>query len=39
VPAALLELRNPYGVIKAQAWSALWIFISTFVMMWLLVFR
>ena len=39
VPAALLELRNPYGVIKAQAWSALWIFLSTFVMMWLLVFR
>jgi uncharacterized membrane protein len=29
VPAALLELRNPYGVIRAQAWSALWIFIST----------
>ena len=39
VPAALLELRNPYGVIKAQAWSALWIFLSTFLMMWLLVFR
>ena len=39
VPAALLELRNPYGVIKAQAWSALWIFASTFMMMWLLVFR
>ena len=39
VPAALLELRNPYGVIKAQAWSALWIFICTFLLMWLLVFR
>ncbi|MGB3461803.1 MAG: DUF979 family protein [Rhodanobacter lindaniclasticus] len=39
VPAALLELRNPYGVIKAQAWSAVWIFASTFTMMWLLVFR
>jgi len=26
-------------VIKAQAWSALWIFASTFTMMWLLVFR
>lgn len=39
VPAALLELRNPYGVIKAQAWSALWIFISTLLLMWLLVFR
>lgn len=39
VPAALLELRNPYGVIKAQAWSALWIFLSTLLLMWLLVFR
>jgi uncharacterized membrane protein len=39
VPAALLELRNPYGVIKAQVWSAVWIFVSTFLMMWLLVFR
>jgi len=39
VPAALLELRNPYGVIRAQAWSAFWIFIATFLAMWLLVFR
>ena len=39
VPAALLELRNPYGVIRAQAWSAAGIFIATFVTMWLLVFR
>lgn len=39
VPAALLELRNPYGVIRAQWWSAVGIFITTFVMMWLLVFR
>jgi uncharacterized membrane protein len=39
VPAALLELRNPYGVIRAQAWSALWIFSSTVLLMWLLVFR
>ncbi len=39
VPAALLELRNPYGVIRAQAWSALWIFVSTVLLMWLLVFR
>ncbi|GLQ91091.1 5-oxoproline transporter, DUF979 family subunit [Dyella acidisoli] len=39
VPAALLELRNPYGVIRAQAWSAAGIFIATFVIMWLLVFR
>ncbi|MEO7050992.1 MAG: DUF979 family protein [Rhodanobacter sp.] len=39
VPAALLELRNPYGVIKAQVWSAVWIFACTVLMMWLLVFR
>ncbi|GGA39048.1 5-oxoproline transporter, DUF979 family subunit [Dyella nitratireducens] len=39
VPAALLELRNPYGVIRAQAWSAVGIFIVTFVTMWLLVFH
>ena len=39
VPAALLELRNPYGVIRAQAWSAASIFIATFLIMWLLVFR
>jgi uncharacterized membrane protein len=39
VPAALLELRSPYGVIRAQAVSALWILVATFMMMWLLVFR
>ncbi|RDI97980.1 DUF979 family protein [Dyella solisilvae] len=39
VPAALLELRNPYGVIRAQWWSAVGIFITTFLCMWLLVFR
>ncbi|WP_238481224.1 5-oxoproline transporter, DUF979 family subunit [Dyella telluris] len=39
VPAALLELRNPYGVIRAQAWSAFGIFVATFLFMWLLVFR
>ncbi|MHA6205997.1 5-oxoproline transporter, DUF979 family subunit [Dyella soli] len=39
VPAALLGLRSPYGVIRAQLWSAVAIFIATFVMMWLLVFR
>ncbi|WP_114238212.1 5-oxoproline transporter, DUF979 family subunit [Dyella sp. C9] len=39
VPAALLELRSPYGVIRAQAWSAACIFVVTFLMMWLLVFR
>jgi uncharacterized membrane protein len=39
VPAALLELRNPYGVIRAQAWSAAGIFAATFIAMWALVFR
>jgi uncharacterized membrane protein len=39
VPAALLELRSPYGVIRAQVWSALWILLATIAMMWLLVFR
>ncbi|OOG56809.1 DUF979 family protein [Rhodanobacter sp. C03] len=39
VPAALLELRNPYGVIRAQVGSALWILAITFMLMWLLVFR
>ncbi|MBB6186691.1 DUF979 family protein [Rhodanobacter sp. MP7CTX1] len=39
VPAALLELRNPYGVIRAQVWSALMIFATNVVLMWLFVFR
>lgn len=39
VPAALLELRNPYGVIRAQYASAIAIFVATFAIMWLLVFR
>jgi len=39
VPAALLELRSPYGVIRAQAWSALAILATTFLLMWLFVFR
>lgn len=39
VPAALLELRSPYGVIRAQAWSAAAIFIVTFIAMWLLAFH
>ncbi|OOG46085.1 DUF979 family protein [Rhodanobacter sp. C01] len=39
VPAALLELRNPYGVIRTQVWSALWILAITFMLMWLLLFR
>jgi uncharacterized membrane protein len=39
VPAALLELRSPYGVIRAQVWSALAILATTIVLMWLCVFR
>ena len=39
VPAALLELRSPYGVIRAQAWTACWILLATLAMMWLLLFR
>ena len=39
VPAALLELRSPYGVIRAQAWSSLAILATTFLLMWLFVFR
>jgi uncharacterized membrane protein len=39
VPAALLELRNPYGVIRAQVGSALAILVTTIVLMWLFVFR
>ena len=39
VPAALLELRNPYGVIRAQAGRAAGIFAATFLAMWALVFR
>ena len=39
VPAALLELRSPYGVIRAQAWSAAAIFIVTVIAMWLLAFH
>ena len=39
VPAALLELRNPYGVIRAQVWSALAILVTTIVLMWLFVFH
>ncbi|MDE2156647.1 MAG: DUF979 family protein, partial [Xanthomonadaceae bacterium] len=39
VPAALLELRSPYGVIRAQVGSALAILATTIVLMWLFVFR
>jgi uncharacterized membrane protein len=39
VPAALLELRSPYGVIRAQLPSALAILAANVVLMYLLVFR
>jgi len=39
VPAALLELRSPYGVIRAQFVSAVAILAFNVVLMWLLVFR
>jgi uncharacterized membrane protein len=39
VPAALLELRSPYGVIRAQVGGALAILATTIVLMWLFVFR
>jgi len=39
VPAALLELRNPYGVIRAQASSAFAILAANIVLMMLFVFR
>lgn len=39
VPAALLELRSPYAVIHAQAWSALGIFVANFGLMCAFVFR
>ena len=39
VPAALLELRSPYGVIRAQLGSALAILAATIVLMYLFVFR
>lgn len=39
VPAALLELRSPYGVIRAQVASALAILAANIVLMSLLVFR
>lgn len=39
VPAALLELRNPYGVIRAQVGSALAILAANIVLMILFVFR
>lgn len=38
VPAALLELRSPYGVIRAQCWSAVLIFAANLILMRLFVF-
>ena len=39
VPAALLELRSPYGVVRAQIGSAAAILAVNVVLLWLLVFR
>ncbi|HEY8682801.1 MAG TPA: DUF979 family protein, partial [Rhodanobacter sp.] len=39
VPAALLELRSPYGVIRAQVWSAVPILVVNIILMYLFVFR
>ncbi|MFK2905185.1 DUF979 domain-containing protein [Dyella ginsengisoli] len=39
VPAALLELRSPYGVIHAQVWTALVLLAANLALMALLVFR
>lgn len=39
VPAALLELRSPYGVIRAQIGSALAILAANVLLMYLFVFR
>ncbi|HET6432590.1 5-oxoproline transporter, DUF979 family subunit [Dyella sp.] len=39
VPAALLELRSPYGVIRAQVWTAVLLFAVNLALMMLLVFR
>jgi uncharacterized membrane protein len=39
VPAALLELEDPHGVIKAQAPTALVLWVLNLGLMWVLVFR
>jgi len=39
VPAALLELRDPYGVIRAQWPTALGVFLANFLLMWLFALR
>ena len=39
VPAALLELKNPYGVIKAQIGTALPLLAVNIVFIWLFAFR
>ncbi|MGN6690566.1 MAG: 5-oxoproline transporter, DUF979 family subunit, partial [Sphingopyxis sp.] len=38
VPAALLELKNPYGVIKAQIGTALPLLAVNIVFIWLFAF-
>ena len=39
VPAALLELKDPYAVIRAQVWTALPLLACNIVLMYLIVFR
>ncbi|MEP6484758.1 MAG: DUF979 domain-containing protein [Rudaea sp.] len=39
VPAALLELRDPNGVIKAQWQTAAWVFQANIILMYFLAFR
>lgn len=39
IPAALLELRDPHGVIRAQAPTALWLWLANLLLMAVLVFR
>jgi uncharacterized membrane protein len=39
VPAALLELNNPYAVIRAQAPTAALLFLSNLVLLWFAVYR
>ena len=39
VPAALLELKDPYAVIRAQVWTALPLLAANIVLMYVIVFR
>ncbi len=39
VPAALLEMKSQYGVIRMQVWTAIPLFICNVLLIWLLAFR